>query len=116
MSKQAPIDPLPHIKVLAASVRLPDQPMATFRALDAAMDAVITVQNTTLYTAGGLGISTFAILPPIPDWRWLGQKKSSPWHDSVRIFHRDSQFDGDELKRIVMRIKKSLAEMHLLTT
>ena len=41
MSKQAPIDPLPQIKVLAASVRLPDQPMATFRALDAAMDAVI---------------------------------------------------------------------------
>ena len=41
MSKQAPIDPLPHIKALAASVRLPDQPMATFRALDAAMNAVI---------------------------------------------------------------------------
>ena len=32
MSKRAD-DPLPHINVLAASVRLPDQPMATFRAL-----------------------------------------------------------------------------------
>lgn len=41
MSKQAPTNPLPHIKALAAAVRLPDQPMATFRALDAAMDAVI---------------------------------------------------------------------------
>ena len=41
MSKQAPTDPLPHIKKLAAAVRLPDQPIATFRALDAAMDAVI---------------------------------------------------------------------------
>jgi len=41
MSKQATTDPLPHIKKLAAAVRLPDQPIATFRALDAAMDAVI---------------------------------------------------------------------------
>ena len=53
MSKQAPIDPLLHIKVLAASVRLPDQPMATFRALDAAMDAVIghTYITVLLYHA-----------------------------------------------------------------
>ena len=41
MSKQPKIDPLPHIHALGAALRLPDQPMATFRALDAAMDAVI---------------------------------------------------------------------------
>ena len=41
MSKKAPINPLPHIKALAASVRFPDRPMATFRALNAAMNAVI---------------------------------------------------------------------------
>ena len=41
MSKQTPVDPMPHIRALSAAVRLPDQPMATFRALDAAMDAVI---------------------------------------------------------------------------
>ena len=41
MSKQPKIDPLPHIYALGAALRLPDQPMATFQALDAAMDAVI---------------------------------------------------------------------------
>lgn len=41
MSKQPSTDPLPHIKALAAAVRLPGQPEATFRALDAAMKAVI---------------------------------------------------------------------------
>ena len=53
MSKQVPTDPLPHIKALAAAVRLPDQPMATFRALDAAMDAVIghTYVTVLLYHA-----------------------------------------------------------------
>ena len=83
----------------------------SFVAQVAAMDAVITVQNTTLYAAGGLGVPTFAILPPIPDWKWLGQKTSSPWHDSVRLFHRSGQFEGDELKTIVTRIKKYLAGM-----
>ena len=70
-----------------------------FVAQVSAMDAVITVQNTTLYTAGALGIPTFAILPPIPDWKWLGQKTLSPWHDSVSLFHRSDQFDDGELRQ-----------------
>lgn len=41
MSKQPKIDPLPHIIDLAAAVRAPGQPEATFRAMDAAMQAVI---------------------------------------------------------------------------
>lgn len=41
MSKQPPIDPMPHIRALSAAVRLAGQPMTTFRALDAAMNAVI---------------------------------------------------------------------------
>ena len=40
MSKQTATNPLPHIHAVTSAVRLPDQPMATFRALDAAMDAV----------------------------------------------------------------------------
>ena len=82
-----------------------------FVAQVSAMDAVITVQNTTLYTAGALGIPTFAILPPIPDWKWLGHKTLSPWHDNVRLFHRSNQSDDGELKTIVTRIKKHLADM-----
>ena len=41
MSKQAPTDPVPHLKSIAAAVRAPDQPKVTFQALDAAMKAVI---------------------------------------------------------------------------
>jgi len=41
MSKQAPTDPLPHIQAVSAALRQPDQPAATFRALDVAMKAVI---------------------------------------------------------------------------
>ena len=41
MSRQTSTNPLPHVRALTSAVRLPDQPMATFRALDAAMDAGI---------------------------------------------------------------------------
>jgi len=57
----------------------------------AAMDAVISIQNTTIYVSGGLGIKTFAILPPLPDWRWLGETDKSPWHNSVSLYPRASE-------------------------
>ena len=34
MSKQTPTEPLPHIHVVSSALRQPDQPAATFRALD----------------------------------------------------------------------------------
>ena len=50
MSKQTATNPLPHIHAVTSAVRLPDQPMATFRALDAAMDAVLG-HTCLLYTS-----------------------------------------------------------------
>ena len=41
MSKQTSTEPLTHIQVVSSALRQPDQPAATFRALDAAMKAVI---------------------------------------------------------------------------
>jgi len=70
----------------------------------AAMDAVVTIQNTTLYAAGGLGIPTFAILPPVPDWRWLGQEKLSPWHECVHLYHREGADAAGPLEAIVSNI------------
>ena len=55
-----------------------------FAAQVAAMDAVVTIQNATLYVASGLGIPTFAFVSPVPDWRWFGQDHS-PWHETVHL-------------------------------
>ncbi len=41
MSKQPRIDPLPHLRAVAEVVRRPDQPRATFAALDRAFAAVL---------------------------------------------------------------------------
>jgi len=41
MTRQPRVDPLPHLAAVAATFPRPDQPEATFRALDAAMGAVL---------------------------------------------------------------------------
>ncbi|PYO01299.1 MAG: GAF domain-containing protein [Candidatus Rokuibacteriota bacterium] len=41
MNKQPRIDPLPHLRAVAEAVRVPDQPRATFEALDRAFAAVL---------------------------------------------------------------------------
>ena len=73
----------------------PNSNLDGFAAQVAAMDCVITIQNTTLYVAGGLGVPTLALTSPAPDWRWfggagrLGEKPvPDPWHESVTLFRR----------------------------
>lgn len=66
-----------------------------FAAQVAAMDAVVTIQNTALYVAGGVGVPTFALTAPAPDWRWFGgagrmgeTPAPDPWHENVTLFKR----------------------------
>lgn len=78
-------------------------PLADFDgsvAQTAALDAVVTIQNATLYTAAGLGLPTFAVTPPEPDWRWFGSDHS-PWHESVRLYRRDL---GDDAASTLARL------------
>lgn len=70
----------------------------------AALDAVVTIQNATLYTAGGLGLPTFALTPPEPDWRWLGCAHS-PWHENVRLYRQHREGTHDALARMTVDVK-----------
>ena len=82
-----------------------------FVAQVASMNAVVTVQNSTLYAAGGLGIPTFAIVPPVPEWRWLGNKEKSPWHKGVWLYHRPRQPEEQGLRRTISKIREDLSHL-----
>ena len=75
-----------------------------FAAQISALDAVVTIQNTTLYMAAGLGVPTYGVTSPIPDWRWFGQDHS-PWHENITLFRRDLEADDramiDRLAEII---------------
>jgi Tfp pilus assembly protein PilF len=59
-----------------------------FAAQVAAMDLVITIDNSTAHLAGALGVPTWLLLPSSPDWRWLAEGERSLWYPSMRLFRQ----------------------------
>ena len=51
-----------------------------------ALDAVVSVDNTTVHLAGALGVATYALLPLNPNWRWGIQGDRAYWYQSVQLF------------------------------
>jgi ADP-heptose:LPS heptosyltransferase len=62
--------------------------MDTFAAQVAAMDLVITIDNSTAHLAGALGVPVWLLLPFASDWRWLQQREDCPWYPSMRLFRQ----------------------------
>lgn len=59
-----------------------------FAAQIAAMDMVITIDNSTAHLAAALGVPTWVLLPFAPDWRWLHAREDSPWYPTMRLFRQ----------------------------
>ncbi|MFT3829190.1 MAG: tetratricopeptide repeat protein [Opitutaceae bacterium] len=59
-----------------------------FAAQIAALDAVLTIDNSTVHFAGALGRPTWLLVPTPADWRWRASGTTTPWYDSVRIHRR----------------------------
>jgi tetratricopeptide (TPR) repeat protein len=64
-----------------------------FAAQIAAMDVVVTIDNSTAHLAAALGIPTFVLLPFAADWRWLQVREDSPWYPTARLFRQDKRGD-----------------------
>jgi hypothetical protein len=52
------------------------------------LDYVITIDNTVLYLAASLGVSTFALLSTPSYWTWPVGGQFSRWFDSVHLIHQ----------------------------
>lgn len=50
------------------------------------MDIVITVDTAVAHLAGALGKEVWILLPHAPTWRWLLDRKDSPWYPTARLF------------------------------
>jgi hypothetical protein len=64
--------------------------MDAFAAQVAAMDLVISVSNTTVHTAGGLGVQTWTLLAEGRGriWYWFRDHASCLWYPSVRFIRQ----------------------------
>ena len=54
----------------------------------AAMDLVISIDNSTVHMAGALGVPVWVLLPYAPNWRWLLDREDSPWYPSALLIRQ----------------------------
>ncbi len=57
-------------------------------ALIEALDCVVSVDNTVVHLAGALGRPVLVMLPWHADWRWLCERRTSPWYPSAVLFRQ----------------------------
>jgi tetratricopeptide (TPR) repeat protein len=61
------------------------------------LDLLISVDTSVAHLAGALGCPTWLLLPYSPDWRWLLNRRDSPWYRSFQIFRQNLPGDWGEL-------------------
>ncbi|NQV57201.1 MAG: tetratricopeptide repeat protein [Rhodospirillales bacterium] len=54
----------------------------------AAVDMVISVDNSTIQVSGSLGIPTLTLLSHAPEWRFGMAGETHDWHPTVRVFRQ----------------------------
>jgi len=76
-----------------------------------ALDLIISCDTSVAHLAGALGRPAWVALRHAPDWRWLLERKDSPWYSSLRLFRQPAPGDWaglfDEIKA---RLAAILAE------
>lgn len=82
--------------------------MDPFAAQIAALDMVISVDNSTIHFAGALGKPTWALLPVNSDWRWLTKQRDTLWYKTLELFRQQT---GDGWDPIVAEIAERLAQV-----
>lgn len=77
----------------------PLRDMDSFAALVVALDAVVSVDNSTVHLAGALGVPTSVLLGRESDWRWGIDGVANPWYRSVMRFRQNATDDWSEPMR-----------------
>ncbi|MEG3619275.1 tetratricopeptide repeat protein [Magnetovibrio sp. PR-2] len=80
----------------------PLQDLDAFFAQIAALDLVISIDNSTVHFSGSLGVETFAMLPFVPDWRWLLKSSETAWYPSLRLYRCDSHNAWDKVIDLIV--------------
>jgi Tfp pilus assembly protein PilF len=76
-----------------------------FAAQVAAMDVVVTIDNSTAHLAGALGVPALLLLPFLSDWRWLQAREDSPWYPTLRLFRQPKRGDWQS---VMQKVQSSL--------
>ncbi|WP_419900186.1 tetratricopeptide repeat protein [Roseomonas sp. USHLN139] len=63
----------------------------------AAMDHVVSIDNSVAHFAGALGVPCDLLLPLAPDWRWQIERGDTPWYPTLALHRRRHDEDWPAL-------------------
>jgi Tfp pilus assembly protein PilF len=87
-----------------------------FAAKMAALDLVLSVDNSTVHLAAALGRPVWTLLPFAADWRWMLEGETTPWYPSMRLMRCQRPDDWSELlRRVARRLTAATFSRDLLT-
>ena len=72
------------------------------------VDLVISVDTSVAHLAGSIGTKTWLLLPYVPDWRWLLNRKDSPWYGSMLLYR---QKQDRQWSPVLKRLNKDLLQV-----
>jgi len=73
------VDPLADLDAFAAQI--------------AALDFVVSIDNSTVHFAGALGIPTLTLLTTAAEWRWGAAGETTYWYRDMRLFRQRARGD-----------------------
>jgi tetratricopeptide (TPR) repeat protein len=71
---------------------------------------VISVDSAPLHLAGAMGIATFALIPFVPDWRWMLNTNHSPWYPNMHLYRQDDSKNWDSVVSNIENAIKYLSD------
>lgn len=73
-------------------------------ALVAALDCVVTVQQTIVHLCGAIGTPCYVMTSSVPSWRYGIETASMPWYGTVKLFRQK----GDDWQPVIDGIAREM--------
>lgn len=78
-------------------------------ALISELDLVISVDTSVAHLAGALGKPVWILLPYAPDYRWMLDRRNSPWYPTASLFRQSSIGSWDS---VLFEVRKELTKLN----
>ena len=72
------------------------------------LDIVVSVDTVAAHLAGAMGKQVVILLPHVADFRWMRERKDTPWYPTAKLFRQPAHGDWDS---VITRLRDELARL-----